>query len=57
VVIDRATHVRPWRIRFPRQGTAGVLELPAGRLDESDTRVGHRVLFEANDGNGGTLQL
>jgi uncharacterized membrane protein (UPF0127 family) len=35
--------MKPWRIRLPRRGTAGVLELRAGTLDESGTRVGHRI--------------
>jgi len=43
VIIDRVTDMRPWRIRLPRRGTAGVLELRAGTLDESGTRVGHRI--------------
>ena len=45
VIIDRVVHLKPWRIRLPRRGTAGVLELPAGTLDESGTRVGHRIEF------------
>lgn len=43
VVIDRVTELKPWRIRLPRRGTAGVLELPAGALDATGTRVGHRI--------------
>ena len=43
VIIDRVAHLKPWRIRLPRRGTAGVLELRAGTLDESGTRVGHRI--------------
>jgi uncharacterized membrane protein (UPF0127 family) len=43
VIIDRVAHLKPWRIRLPRRGTAGVLELPAGTLDESGTSVGHRI--------------
>jgi uncharacterized membrane protein (UPF0127 family) len=57
VVIDRVTHVKPWRIRLPRPGTAGVLELAAGRLDASATQVGHRVWFEVTDHEGRTLRL
>ncbi len=45
VIIDRVAHLKPWRIRLPRRGTAGVLELRAGALDESGTRVGHRIEF------------
>lgn len=46
VVIDRVTALRPWRIRLPRRGVVGVLELAAGALDQSGTRLGHRVVFE-----------
>ena len=45
VVVDRVANLKPWRIRLPRRGTAGVLELPAGTLDQSGTRVGHRIEF------------
>ncbi len=37
VVIDRVAHLRPWRVRLPRRGTAGVLELPAGTVDRTGT--------------------
>ena len=43
VIIDRVAHLKPWRIRLPRRGTAGVLELRAGTLDQSGTRIGHRI--------------
>ena len=43
VIIDRVVQMKPWRIRLPRRGTAGVLELPAGTLDQSGTRIGHRI--------------
>jgi uncharacterized protein len=46
VVIDRVAHMKPGRIRLPRRGTAGVLELPAGTLERSGTAVGHRIEFE-----------
>ena len=46
VVIDRVRSLRPWRIRLPRRGTAGVLELAAGTVDKSGTELGHRILFE-----------
>jgi uncharacterized membrane protein (UPF0127 family) len=52
VIIDRVTDMKPWRIRLPRRGTAGVLELRAGTLDESGTRVGHRIeLVQAQAGS------
>ena len=37
VVIDCVSNLKPWRIRLPRRGTAGVLELPAGTLAASGT--------------------
>ena len=46
VVVDRVVRLKPWRIRLPRRGTAGVLELAAGTLSHSRTALGHRILFE-----------
>ena len=46
VVIDRVVNLKPWRIRLPRRGTAGVLELPVGTLMRSGTDIGHRIAFE-----------
>jgi uncharacterized protein len=43
VVIDQVTALKPWRIRLPRRGTAGVLELPPGTLARSGTALGHRI--------------
>lgn len=48
VVIDRVVHLKPWRIRLPRRGTAGVLELPAGWLDLTGTELGHRIEFSVS---------
>ena len=45
-VIDCVSALKPWRIRLPRRGTAGVLELAAGTLSHSRTALGHRILFE-----------
>ena len=45
-VIDCVSHLKPWRLRLPRKGTAGVLELPAGTLAASGTAIGHHVLLE-----------
>ena len=45
VIIDRVVHLKPWRIRLPRKGTAGVLELRAGTLDAAGAAIGHRVEF------------
>jgi hypothetical protein len=46
IVIDQVSALKPWRIRLPRRGTAGVLELPAGTLERSGTVLGHRIEFE-----------
>lgn len=45
-VVDCVSNLRPWRVRLPRKGTAGVLELPAGTLAASRTSLGHRVVLE-----------
>jgi uncharacterized membrane protein (UPF0127 family) len=45
-VVDCVSNLRPWRVRLPRKGTAGVLELPAGTLEASRTSLGHRVILE-----------
>jgi uncharacterized membrane protein (UPF0127 family) len=47
VVVDVVTDLRPWRLRLPRPGTLGVLELPAGTVRDTRTRLGHRIAFEA----------
>jgi uncharacterized membrane protein (UPF0127 family) len=46
MVIDCVSNLRPWRVRLPRRGTAGVLELPAGTLAASHTSIGHQVILE-----------
>ena len=48
-VIDCVSNLRPWRMRLPRRGTAGVLELPAGTLEASRTSIGHRIVLELGD--------
>jgi uncharacterized membrane protein (UPF0127 family) len=45
-VIDCVSNLRPWRMRLPRRGTAGVLELPAGTLEASRTGIGHTIVLE-----------
>ena len=47
LVVDAVERLKPWRIRLPRPGTAGVLELPAGTLEASGTKVGDRVALES----------
>jgi uncharacterized membrane protein (UPF0127 family) len=49
VVIDQVSALKPWRVRLPRRGTAGVLELPSGTLAASGTAIGHRIEFETAD--------
>ena len=49
-VIDCVSNLRPWRVRLPRRGTAGVLELPAGTLAASRTSIGDRILIELAGG-------
>ena len=44
-VIDLVADMKPRRIRLPRKGTAGVLELPAGWLAKTGTTLGHRIQF------------
>jgi uncharacterized membrane protein (UPF0127 family) len=45
VIIDRVVNLKPWRIRLPRRGTTGVLELSAGTLDAAGAHIGHRIEF------------
>jgi uncharacterized membrane protein (UPF0127 family) len=45
-VIDCVEDMAPWRLRLPRWGTAGVLELAAGTLSAAGTRIGHVITFE-----------
>lgn len=51
VVVDVVSAMKPWRIRLPRPGTAGVLELPAGVLAATGTRIGHRVALAPGGAN------
>ena len=45
-VIDCVSNLRPWRVRLPRRGTAGVLELAAGTVAASRTSLGHTIVLE-----------
>ena len=47
VVVDRVSGLKPWRIRLPRRGTAGVLELRAGAIEATGTQLGHRIELTA----------
>ena len=49
-VIDCVSNLRPWRMRLPKAGTAGVLELPAGTIEASHTGVGHTIVLELANG-------
>ena len=44
-VVDCVANMRPWRIRLPRKGTAGVLELPAGWIEKTGIALGQRIEF------------
>lgn len=55
VVVDRVRGLKPWRIRLPRRGTAGVLELPAGCIAATGTEIGHRI--QLTTGPGVPMQL
>ena len=46
VVVDVVPRMNPWRIRLPRAGTAGVLELPAGVLERTRTEIGDHIAFD-----------
>ena len=49
VVVDRVEALKPWRIRLPRRGTAGVLEVSSGVLDATGTEIGHRIQLSPRD--------
>jgi uncharacterized membrane protein (UPF0127 family) len=51
-VVDCVSNLRPWRVRLPRRGTAGVLELPAGTLAASRTNMGHKIVLELSGQEG-----
>ena len=55
-VVDAVADLRPWRFRFPRQGSFSVLELPAGTLMASQTQIGHRISLE-KPGTAATPQV
>ena len=48
LVVDRVSHLQPWRVRLPRPRASGVLELPAGWLDRTGTALGHRIEFSVH---------
>jgi uncharacterized protein len=43
VVVDAVSELKPWRIRLPRRGSHSVLELPAGTLVATHTKIGNRI--------------
>ena len=45
-VVDLVAEMKPWRVRLPRAGCVGVLELPVGSIALSGTRLGDAVAFE-----------
>lgn len=54
VVVDQVAALKPWRIRLPRRGSVGVLELPAGTLSASGTTLGHRIEFKSVENGDGS---
>ena len=44
-IVDAVSDLKPWRLRLPRRGAIGVLELPAGTLEQSKTRIGDEIVF------------
>ena len=48
-VVDLVENLKPWRMRLPRAGCIGVLELPVGSIAESGTKLGDSVRFETGD--------
>ncbi len=53
-VVDLVAALRPWRMRLPRRGCIGVLELAAGAIRQSGTEMGDAVVFEvAHDAQSG----
>ncbi|RPH61643.1 MAG: DUF192 domain-containing protein, partial [Acidobacteria bacterium] len=49
LVIDLVQNLKPWRVRLPRAGCVGVLELPVGSIAESGTRIGDSVRFDTTE--------
>ena len=45
-VIDLVADLKPWRMRLPKEGCVGVLELSAGAIYRSGTRLGDVIVFE-----------
>jgi len=45
-VVKLFSALPPWRVTPFHRDASSVLELPAGTLDRSGTREGHRVFFE-----------
>ncbi len=46
VIVDCAPGLRPWRFRLPRRRAVSVLELPAGTIAFTGTRVGDKVRLD-----------
>jgi len=46
LIVDCAPALRPWRIRLPRWRSVSVLELPAGTIAFTGTRVGDKVRLD-----------
>jgi uncharacterized protein len=46
VVVDAVSDLKPWRIRLPKPGSHSVLEMAAGTLVKTQTKVGHRIAID-----------
>jgi uncharacterized membrane protein (UPF0127 family) len=46
VVVDVVSTLKPWRMRLPKPGATTVLELPAGTLLTTHTKIGHRITIQ-----------
>jgi uncharacterized protein len=48
-VVDLVADLTPWRMRLPRPGCAGALELAAGTIGRTGTQMGDEIVFEVAD--------
>ena len=46
VIVDAVSALKPWRMRLPKPGAHSVLELPAGTLVSTPTKLGQRIQIQ-----------
>ena len=46
LVVDAVSDLRPWRIRLPKRGSHSVLEMAAGTILQTQTKIGHRIAID-----------